>query len=229
MLMAILILFDNYGALIGLLEDSCMGHQYAKIAFTESVRQVQREENSRAAYVKMDEGSERNRVLGENEREFILNRESFYMASVSETGWPYLQHRGGPKGFMYVVDEATLGFADFKGNRQYVSTGNFRNNDRVALFFMDYSQRRRLKIFGRIEVIENNSDSIKPLVLASVGRDRQYRAKVERGFLIHLEAFDWNCPQHITPRFSEEEVEKAIAPLIAENKALKKQIEELLK
>jgi len=203
-----------------------MAHQYAKIAFTDTVRQVQREQNSRNGYASMDQGEDYNYLLSQNEADFIHGRDSFYMASVSETDWPYLQHRGGPKGFMRVIDESTLGFADFSGNRQYVSTGNFRTNDRVALFFMDYPNRRRLKMLGRIELVENTDwDLMATLEEASSGKEGRYRASVERGFLIHIEAFDWNCPQHITPRFSEDEIEKAIAPLLAENKALKEQLE----
>lgn len=203
-----------------------MAHQYAKIAFTETVRQVQSEQNSRNGYAGMDQGEDYNYLLSQNEADFIQARDSFYMASVSETDWPYLQHRGGPKGFMQVIDESTLGFADFSGNRQYVSTGNFRTNDRVALFFMDYPNRRRLKMLGRIELVENTDwDLMATLEEASSGKEGRYRASVERGFLIHIEAFDWNCPQHITPRFSEDEIEKAIAPLLAENKALKEQLD----
>jgi ferredoxin-NADP reductase/predicted pyridoxine 5'-phosphate oxidase superfamily flavin-nucleotide-binding protein len=202
-----------------------MAHQYAKIAFTDTVRQVQSEQNSRNGYAGMDQGEDYNYLLSQNEADFIQGRDSFYMASVSETDWPYLQHRGGPKGFMQVIDESTLGFADFSGNRQYVSAGNFRTNDRVALFFMDYPNRRRLKMLGRIELVENTDwDLMAKLEEASSGKEGRYRASVERGFLIHIEAFDWNCPQHITPRFSEDEIEKAIAPLITENKQLKDQL-----
>jgi ferredoxin-NADP reductase/predicted pyridoxine 5'-phosphate oxidase superfamily flavin-nucleotide-binding protein len=202
-----------------------MAHQYAKIAFTDTVRQVQSEQNSRNGYASMDQGEDYNYLLSQNEADFIHARDSFYVASVSETDWPYLQHRGGPKGFMQVIDESTLGFADFSGNRQYVSTGNFRSNDRVALFFMDYPNRRRLKMLGRIELVENTDwDLMAKLEEASSGKKGRYRASVERGFLIHIEAFDWNCPQHITPRFSEDEIEKAIEPLLEENKALKDQL-----
>lgn len=206
-----------------------MAHQYAKIAFTETVRQVQREHNSRNGYASMDQGEDYNYLLSQNEAEFIHSRDSFYMASVSETDWPYLQHRGGPKGFMQVIDESTLGFADYSGNRQYVSTGNFRNNDRVALFFMDYPNRRRLKMLGRIELVDNTHwELMAKLEEASAGKEGRYRAAVERGFIVHIEAFDWNCPQHITPRFSEDEIEAAIAPLVAENKVLKDQLKDPL-
>lgn len=197
-----------------------MAHKYAQIAFTEQVRQVQSEQNSRAGYAGMDQGEDYNFLLSDNEATFIQDRDSFYMASVSETDWPYVQHRGGPKGFLRVIDASTLGFADFKGNRQYVSMGNFRINDRVALFLMDYPNRRRLKIMGRIKQVANDDWEL----LASLEVDG-YRATVERGFIIHIEAFDWNCPQHITPRFTEQEVEQAIAPIIEQNKALKSQID----
>lgn len=195
-----------------------MPHKYAQIAFTESVRQVQQEHNSRSAYAGMDHGEDYNYLLTQNEVEFIQARDSFYMASVSESNWPYVQHRGGPTGFMRVLDESTIGFADFSGNRQYVSTGNFRSSDRVSLFFMDYANRRRLKMMGRIEQVADTDREM----LARLEVDG-YRANVERSFLIHVEAFDWNCPQHITPRYSEDEVEQLLAPLREENKALKAQ------
>jgi hypothetical protein len=197
-----------------------MAHKYAQIAFTEQVRQVQTEQNSRSAYARMDQGADYNYLLSDNEAAFIQDRDSFYMASVSETDWPYIQHRGGPKGFMRVLDESTIGFADFKGNRQYVSMGNFRGNDRVALFFMDYPNRRRLKLMGRIQPVANDNWEL----LARLETDG-YRATVERGFVIHIEAFDWNCPQHITPRYTELEVQQLIAPLIEQNKALKAQLD----
>jgi predicted pyridoxine 5'-phosphate oxidase superfamily flavin-nucleotide-binding protein len=197
-----------------------MAHKYAQIAFTEQVRQVQTEQNSRSAYARMDQGADYNYLLSDNEAAFIQDRDSFYMASVSETDWPYIQHRGGPKGFMRVLDESTIGFADFKGNRQYVSMGNFRGNDRVALFFMDYPNRRRLKLMGRIKPVANDNWEL----LARLETDG-YRATVERGFVIHIEAFDWNCPQHITPRYTELEVQQLIAPLIEQNKALKAQLD----
>jgi ferredoxin-NADP reductase/predicted pyridoxine 5'-phosphate oxidase superfamily flavin-nucleotide-binding protein len=195
-----------------------MSHKYAQIAFTDSVRQVQIEQNSRSGYAKMDHGEDYNYLMSQYEADFITERDSFYMASVSETNWPYLQHRGGPKGFMRVIDESTLGFADFSGNRQYVSTGNFRTNDRVALFFMDYPNKRRLKLIGRIKLVPNNDwETLAKLEVEG------YRANVERAFLIHIEAFDWNCPQHITPRFTEEDLEQLLAPLVAENEKLKLQ------
>ena len=175
-----------------------MGHKFAEIAFTESVQQVQRELGSRGGYMAMESGDDLNHLLSQREADFIMARDSFYMASVSETGWPYVQHRGGPTGFMRVLDEKTIGFADFSGNRQYVSVGNFRKDDRVSLFFMDYPNRTRFKMLGRVQMV--GPDETELLAKLEVA---DYRAQVERGFVIHIEAFDWNCPQHITPRYTD--------------------------
>jgi hypothetical protein len=130
-----------------------MGHRFAALAFTDSVREVQQALGSRAGYAAMDEGEDYNHVLAEREAAFIAARDSFYMASVSDTGWPYVQHRGGPPGFVRILDERTIGFADFRGNRQYVSVGNLRKDDRVALFLMDYPNRTRLKVLGRVRLV----------------------------------------------------------------------------
>ena len=135
------------------------------------------------------------------ERVFVGARDSFYMATVSESGWPYVQHRGGPPGFLKVLDDKTLGFADFRGNRQYISLGNLGADDRAALFLMDYPNRRRLKILGHAEIKSVVDDATLTAGLTEPG----YKARVERVMLIHLEVFDWNCPQHITPRFRSEE------------------------
>ena len=159
-----------------------------------------------------------------DEAAFIAARDSFYMASVSETGWPYVQHRGGPAGFVQVLDDKTLAFPDFRGNRQYISLGNTDQNDRVALIMVDYPGRHRLKLYARIEARDLAADPALAERLALPG----YRAVPERAFLLHLEAFDWNCPQHITPRFTESEIAAAVAPLHtrladleAENRALR--------
>jgi hypothetical protein len=133
------------------------------------------------------------------------------MATVSESGWPYLQHRGGPKGFLKVLDPGTIAFADFRGNRQYVSTGNLEGNDRVALFLMDYANRQRLKLLGHARVVNAAND---PAIIESL-RDPGYRARVERAVVIGIEAFDWNCRQHITRRFTEEELGPLVEPLKA--------------
>ena len=198
-----------------------MAHQYAKIAFTESVRQVQKEQNSRAGYAGMDSGEDYNFLLSKVESDFIEHRDSFYMASVSETDWPYVQHRGGPTGFLKVIDQQTIGFADYKGNRQYISTGNFRKNDRVSIILMDYANRRRLKIIGNISQVDEHDWQ----TLASL-EDDHYRARVERGFVIKIVGFDWNCPQHITPRYSEAEISTLIEPLQEQLKQLKQQLKQ---
>ncbi|MEY8198713.1 MAG: 2Fe-2S iron-sulfur cluster-binding protein [Colwellia sp.] len=201
-----------------------MAHKYAQLAFTDSVRAMQQEQNSRAGYATMDQGEDYNFLLSTVEAEFIAQRDSFYMASVSETDWPYVQHRGGPKGFLKVLDASTLGFADYQGNRQYVSAGNFRTNDRVAIIFVDYPNKRRLKLMGRIsQVAENDWKTLANL------EDDSYRAKVERGFVIKVEAFDWNCPQHITPRYTESELESLIRPLTNELEQLRSQLKDQLK
>ena len=193
-----------------------MGHKFAEIVFTDSVREVQQAQGSRAGNMLREGVADSNHLLGDNEAAFIAERDSFYMASVGETGWPYIQHRGGPGGFVKVIDEKTLGFADFAGNRQYVSVGNITKDERVSLFFMDYLNRTRLKLLGRMEIISPEKSEL----LASLEPDN-YRARVERGFLIHVEAFDWNCPQHITPRYTESQVSELVAPILAENKRLK--------
>ena len=144
-----------------------------------------------------------------NEAAFIAERDSFYMATVSETGWPYVQHRGGPPGFLKVIDGKTLAFADYRGNRQYLSVGNVAADDRAALVLMDYARRARLKIYARVEAVALDAD---PALAARVA-EPAYKAKPERILVVRLMAFDWNCPQHITPRFTEREIAAAIQPL----------------
>ena len=185
-----------------------MAHKFAEIAFTRTVKQVQEAMGSRSGYSSIETGPDRNHLLRERERTFIEARDSFYIASVSETGWPYIQHRGGPTGFLKVIDQSTIGFADYSGNRQYVTTGNALNNDRVALFLMDYPNRRRLKLLGRMALIGLEQTSILDQL-----RDTNYEAKVEKGIVIRVEAFDWNCPQHITPRYTQAEVESLLGPM----------------
>ena len=182
-----------------------MGHKFAEIAFTPSVRTVQEAHGGRSHYERIAGGEDYNDVLGEEEAAFIGARDSFYMATVGETGWPYVQHRGGPPGFVRVLDARTFGFADFRGNRQYVSVGNLKVDDRAAFFFMDYPNRLRLKVLGRVALIEPGSERLAQLELPD------YRARVERGFLVRVEAFDWNCSQHITPRYSEAELRELSA------------------
>lgn len=181
-----------------------MAHRFAELMFTPMVKSVQERMGSRGAYERFEEpdAPARDR-LGGAEREFVAARDSFYMATVSETGWPYVQHRGGPRGFLKVLDARTLGFVDFRGNRQYVSVGNLLRDDRVTLFLMDYPGRRRLKILGHARIVDARNE---PAMLERL-RDETYEAFIERAMVIELEGFDWNCPQHITPRFTESEIE----------------------
>ena len=174
--------------------------EYPNIAFSPSVKEVQREQGSRVFGQRLENMEWNDRTLGARERGLIENLDHFYMASVTESGWPYLQFRGGPKGFLRLLGPQLLGFADFRGNMQYISTGNVRNDGRVALFLLDQAKRQRLKIFARAEVRPLDKDLSARLV------DSGYEAVVERAYLFHVEAFDWNCPQHITPRFSVEEL-----------------------
>ena len=186
-----------------------MPHRFAEIAFTPTVKKVQEQMGSRASYARMADAPEAvNHRLSEAEAGFITARNSFYMATVSETGWPYIQHRGGPTGFVRVLDETTIGFADFRGNRQYVSVGNLMTDDRVSLFFMDYPNKTRLKLFGRAKIVGLDDQAALSGLEAP-----DYRARVERGLVIKVEGFDWNCPQHITQRFTLEEVRAMTASL----------------
>jgi predicted pyridoxine 5'-phosphate oxidase superfamily flavin-nucleotide-binding protein len=200
-----------------------MAYGFLDIAITPSVKAAQ-EANGTAELWSDFKGHRTFDRFTEAETAFIAERDSFYMATVSETGWPYVQHRGGPKGFLRVLDDRTLAFADFRGNLQYLSVGNLAADNRVSLILMDYPARRRLKIFARIEVKSLKDDPNLTEAIATPG----YRAKPERAMLLHLEAFDWNCPQFITPRFTEDEIAAAFAPvnqrlerLEAENRALR--------
>lgn len=206
-----------------------MGHAFLDIATTPSVRAAQQANGSAAHYAnfKSQRSSE---GLGEAEIAFIAARDSFYMATVSETGWPYVQHRGGPQGFLRVLDEKTLAFADFRGNRQYISLGNLTASGRASFILMDYPNRARLKLYVRIEARDISADPGLAEKLIVPG----YKGKPERGLILHIEAFDWNCPQHITPRFSEAELEDAFAPvkrrladLELENAQLRRQLHDL--
>ncbi|GAA0325274.1 pyridoxamine 5'-phosphate oxidase family protein [Sphingomonas oligophenolica] len=203
-----------------------MAYGFLDIATTPSVHAAQVANGSAGLYDKAGAHRRFDR-FGPDEQAFIAARDSFYMASVSETGWPYVQHRGGPAGFVKLIDDRTLAFPDFRGNRQYISLGNTNANDRVALIMMDYPRRARMKLYAHVEVRELADDPALAERLMLPG----YRAIPERAFLLHLEAFDWNCPQHITPRFTESEIAAAVAPLQtrlaeleAENRALREQL-----
>jgi uncharacterized protein len=185
-----------------------VAQSFLEIASTPSVIAAQEKNGSRAMLEHMA-GSRTWTRLTDRETAFIAARDSFYMATVSEAGWPYVQHRGGPAGFLKVLDDTMLAFADFRGNRQYISLGNAQANDRVALIMVDYPNRRRLKILAHLEVRDLASDDALTRTLLEPG----YPARPERALVLHIEAFDWNCPQHITPRFTETEVVAALAPL----------------
>ncbi|OAI17548.1 pyridoxamine 5'-phosphate oxidase family protein [Methylomonas koyamae] len=184
-----------------------MARAFAKISFTPDVQAVQAEMGSRTAYRAAELGDIETVALSEFEQAFIAERDSFYQATVSQSGWPYVQHRGGPAGFLKVLDEQTIGYADFSGNRQYLSVGNLRGDDRISLLLMDYPGRQRLKIWGRARVVNERSE---PELLAKLELP-DFRAPVERGIVIRVEAFDWNCPKYITSRYSQHEVEALLA------------------
>lgn len=183
-----------------------MPRRYPQLTFTESVKQTQEHYGTRPKAAKMEAAEFDDRTLGPREREFIAQRDSFYMATVNDQGWPYVQFRGGPPGFLRVLEEQTLGYADFRGNMQLISVGNLRHDDRVSLFLMDYPNRRRLKIMARAEVYTATE---RPDLIEAL-EDPNYRARVERAVVYRVEAFDWNCPQHITPRFTAAEVEAGL-------------------
>ena len=199
-----------------------MARNYVHTLFTDAARALQAEDGSRAAYARMEEGADgTSDPIGDKEAKFIAARDSFYLASVTSEGWPYVQHRGGPSGFVKVLPGNVLGFADYRGNRQHVSTANLANDLRVSLFLMDYPNRRRLKILGRARVIGADAD---PALLAAL-MPEGYKAASERAYLIDVVGFDWNCPQHITPRFTEVEIADATRPLIAELTQLRAEVE----
>jgi predicted pyridoxine 5'-phosphate oxidase superfamily flavin-nucleotide-binding protein len=179
-----------------------MPQHYAQIAFTDDVKNAQDRLGSRSSMRRFEDADVDNDRLGPDERAFVRERDGFYLATVSSNGWPYVQFRGGPAGFLHVLDDRTLGWADFRGNRQYISTGNAVSNDRVSLFLMDYAHRGRLKVYGRLEL--RPADEADPLYAALVLPE--YHARVEQLAVVHVEALDWNCSQHITPRFSAAEL-----------------------
>lgn len=200
-----------------------MSRAYSDIAFTPAVRAMQTRMGSRSAYAAFDHAEDRRHTLTEQEAGFIGERDGFYQATVGETGWPYVQYRGGPAGFLQVLDARTLAYGDFRGNRQYISVGNLGGNDRVSLMLMDYASRQRLKILGRVRLVSEAED---PALIAQL-RQPAYRGQIERAVVIDVEAYDWNCPQHITPRFTEAEVEQAVQPLRDELEQLRQELARL--
>jgi uncharacterized protein len=187
-----------------------MGRRFQELAFTPLVKEQQERHGSRRQYERVAQSAPAGDSLGPAEQTFITHRDSFYMASVSETGWPYIQHRGGPKGFVHILNPSLIGFADFRGNRQYISLGNLEHDSRVALFFMDYPHQTRLKILGRVEVHENDAEA-SSFIKSFPPTDRS--DIIERVIFIQIEGFDWNCPQHITPRYTADELEQGLAPI----------------
>jgi uncharacterized protein len=171
------------------------------IAFTDTVKKIQKEKGSRSIYANMEQRGSWEYTVTSFLKNFIAERDSFYMATVNAEGQPYIQHRGGPKGFLKIIDSKTLGFADFSGNKQYISYGNLMDNNKVSLFLMDYPNKVRIKLWGTAEVNEKDQGLIKKV------SDSNYKANVERAFLIHIEAWDRNCPKFITPRYTKEELD----------------------
>lgn len=200
-----------------------MGNKFTEIAFTESVRVIQELMGSRKNYARFETPPDTNNLLTENEEEFISERDSFYSATVGETGWPYVQHRGGPKGFLKVLSPSQVGFADFSGNRQYITVGNLSKNNRIALILVDYPNKARLKILGKVSLLtpKTHADLLSSLITPG------YNSKVERGFLIDVDGFDWNCPQHITPRWTAEEIRAGIFPLQNKIESLTREVNDL--
>ena len=191
------------------------------IAFTPAVKALQERNGSRAGYARMAEKKDWHDTVTPELAAFLAERDSFYLASASAEGRPYIQHRGGPKGFLKVLDDKRLAFADFGGNRQYISAGNLSENDQAAIFLMDYPNRRRLKLWGRARVVEDDPELLARLV------EPGYKAKPERAFLFEVEAWDVNCPQHITPRYSEAEIAPALAKLQARIAELEAEVKRL--
>lgn len=191
------------------------------IAFSDSVKKKQEDMGSRSIYQKMAERRDWQQKIDEQLKLFISERDSFYMASVNAQGHPYVQHRGGPKGFLKVLDEAHLAFADYSGNRQYISVGNFDDNNKVHLFLMDYPNRVRVKIWGEAQVVEKKDTALLELL-----NDEAYTAKIERIIKIKVTAWDINCPQHIQPRYTLEQIEPQFEKLKTRIKELEAKVKD---
>lgn len=185
-----------------------MTQNFTKFAFTEPVRKEQEHYGTRAAYERMEKKEGFRNQLTWQEKSYIKGRDNFYVASVGENGWPYMQYRGGPKGFLKVVGENRLAYADFRGNGQYITTGNFKASKKAVLFLMDYTRQQRLKIWVEAKVLDAGEE---PELLKKVFSPK-YDARVERIIVFQVLAFDWNCPQHITPRYTLEEIQDAGFP-----------------
>lgn len=199
-----------------------MAKNFAEIAFTEVVKKLQEKHGSRNAYERMEKFNVID-GLTTSEMSFISDRDSFYLASIGAKEFPYIQHRGGPKGFLKVLDSKRLGFIDFTGNKQYVSVGNMATNNNVSLIMIDYPTKTRLKVFAKAEVVElkDNSGLYDLLDL------KDYNFRPERMMVFHIEAYDWNCPQHIIPRYTVEEIQQTFLPQQQYIKKLEEEIKEL--
>lgn len=184
-----------------------MTHAISDVAFTPSVKRVQERKGSRKAYANMEEKGGWRETITKDLAHFIGGRDSFYLGTASVDGQPYIQHRGGKPGFLKVLDERTLAFADFRGNRQYITTGNLAENDKAYIFLMDYPNRRRIKIWGRARVIDDDDE-----ILARLA-DPDYKGVPEQAVVFEVVGWDVNCPQHIAPRFTEQQVAQIVAPL----------------
>jgi predicted pyridoxine 5'-phosphate oxidase superfamily flavin-nucleotide-binding protein len=200
-----------------------MAYVFGSLVFTPVVKSLQERYGSRRQYARREASAFSQDGIGPSETQFLEEADSFYMASTGATGWPYVQHRGGPKGFLKVIDEHTIAFADFRGNKQFISTGNLMTDDRVALILVDYPRQARLKILGHVKIFEGAEakEWIEKV------RHPDYEAVIERVFVIHVEALDWNCQQHITPRFTEEQIRTALAPIEKRMRELEEENEKL--
>lgn len=196
---------------------------FGSLVFTPVVKRLQERYGSRKQYERMSNAGAAHERFTEFEIAFLAERDSFYWATIGSTGWPYVQHRGGPKGFLRVVDNRTLALGDFQGNKQFISTGNLLTDNRVAMILVDYPQQARLKILGRVDVLDG--DKATPWIqrVAIPG----YKEVIERVFVIHMEAYDWNCPQHITPRYTAEEIREAVQDVEGRVRSLETENEEL--
>ena len=200
-----------------------MANKFHEIAFSRQVKAVQERYGSRRQYEKLEHRADSNYEIGDAETDFIHSRDGFYLSTSNDEGQPYIQFRGGRPGFLKVLDERTLGYADFRGNLQYITVGNASANKKVALFLMDYVNRRRLKILGEIEfhAAAERSELIAQLA------DPSYEAKVERAAVIHVKGLEWNCPQHITPRYTMDEVKVMVQPLYEHIESLERELAKL--
>ena len=191
------------------------------IAFTPVVKAMQEQKGSRRSYAKMEAGTGWHDRVTDELRDFLAERDSFYLGTANREGQPYIQHRGGPSGFLRVLDDHTLGFADFSGNKQYITAATLQENSRAFIFLMDYPNRRRIKIWGHARVVEGDSELLRRLV------DAGYKGRPERAIVFSIEAWDANCPQHIRPRFTEEEVLAATSEFRARIEELEAEVARL--